>query len=256
MPWSSRIQFMLAAGVTAGALLAGAAVFRPQVEPDIPSHANPAPKSAPSPEASKRPLPDFFVMIDASHGGDDAGARLGPTKVPEKEVSLILARQLKHQLEERGIAARLLRDGDVSLSLDQRAAITNEERAGLYIALHAGQPGNGFRVYAPALLMAQRNSTGRFLPWENAQTGSLAQSRVIAGLVANELRKSGITTATLAAPLRPLNNVVAPAIAVELSPGTTDPRSPQFQRIENALISGIVAGVLAVRDQEGKGPRL
>lgn len=254
MRWSSRIQLMIAASAAAGALLAGAAVLRPQVEPDIPSRSGPAPAPVPSPEAAKRPVPEFFVMIDASHGGDDAGARLGPGKVPEKEVSLILARQLKHQLEERGIAARLLRDADVNLSLEQRAAITNQEHAGLYIALHAGEPGKGIRVYAPALLMTQPTSVGRFLPWESAQRGSLEQSRLMAGAVANELRKSGITTATLAAPLRPLNNVVPPAIAVELSPGNADPRSPQFQRLENALVSGIAAGVVAAHNQENRGP--
>jgi N-acetylmuramoyl-L-alanine amidase len=195
-------------------------------------------------------------MIDASHGGDDRGASLGPTRVPEKEVSLALARQLKHQLEERGIAARLLRDADVNLSLEQRAAITNEQHAGLYIALHAGQPGRGIRIYAPALLMAPSSSAGPFLPWESAQSGSLEQSRLMARLVANELRKTGLATATLDATIRPLNNVIAPAVAVEWAPGAADPRSPQVVRQENMLVSGIASAILAAHGPESRGPGL
>ena len=256
MRCKSRLRFALAATIASAALLAGGSALRSQMSADIPSQANTTPSPPPSFETPKRPVPEFFVMIDPSHGGDDPGASLGSAKVPEKEVSLALARQLKHQLEERGIAARLLRDSDVNLSLEQRAAITNQERAGLYIALHAGQPGKGIRVYAPALLMAQAPSAGRFLSWESAQTGALEQSRAVAGLVTGELRKAGLATSNLGVNLRPLNNVIVPAIAVEWAPGTADPRSPQVQKLENMLVSGIAAAIVAARKPEGKGTSL
>jgi N-acetylmuramoyl-L-alanine amidase len=252
MRWINRSRLAIAT-LMGGALLAGGAVPRSPMPADIPPTTRATPSPTPSLESPKHAAPEYFVMIDASHGGDDPGASLGPTRVPEKEVSLALARQLKHQLEERGVAARLLRDSDVNLSLEQRAALTNEEHAGLYIALHAGQPGRGIRVYSPALLMAQPPSAGRFLPWESAQLGSLPQSRLAATLVANELRKNGLTTQIVASPLRPLNNVVAPAIAVEWALGTMDPHSPQLQKLENMLASGIAAAILAARSQEGRG---
>jgi N-acetylmuramoyl-L-alanine amidase len=192
-------------------------------------------------------------MLDASHGGEDAGASLGPAKVPEKEISLALARLIKRQLEERGIPARLLRDADVNLSLEQRAAITNEEHAGLYVSLHAGQPGKGVRVYSPALLMAQSPSVGRFRPWESAQAGSLEQSRLAARTVAAELRKTGLAVASLGTTLRPLNNVIPPAIGVEWAPGTEDLHAPQLQRLANMLAAGIATAIPPVRNAEGKG---
>lgn len=188
-------------------------------------------------------------MIDPSHGGDDRGAMLAGGKVLEKDVSLALARELKRQLEDRGVAARLLRDSDVNLSLERRAAITNEERAAIYIALHAGQPGKGVRVYAPALPLAPPPAVGRFLPWEGAQAGSLDRSRALARVVANELRKTGLPVASLAAPLRPLNNLIATAIAVEWAPGPEDLRPPQLQRLGNTLAGAIASGIVQARSQ-------
>jgi len=104
-------------------------------------------------------------MIDPSHGGYDKGADFGGNLV-EKDITLKLARELRKELEERGIASRMLRDSDVDVPLERRAEITNEQRAGIYVALHAGRPGRGVRVYTP-LLVNPEQPAGRFLPWES-----------------------------------------------------------------------------------------
>lgn len=188
-------------------------------------------------------------MIDPSHGGDDKGAMLAGGKVAEKDIALALARELKRQLEDRGVAARLLRDSDVTLSLERRASITNEEHAAIYVAIHAGQPGKGVRVYAPALALAPSPAVGRFLPWDSAQAGSLDRSRALAAIVANELGKTGLPVARLAAPVRPLNNLTTAAIAVEWVPGPEDLRPPQLQKLGNALAGAIAAGIVQARSQ-------
>jgi N-acetylmuramoyl-L-alanine amidase len=230
------------------------AVLRPQVEAGLTLQTVAAPSPLPSVQAPKHSPQDFFVMIDPSHGGDDNGAKLAGGKVEEKDVSLALARELKRQLEERGIAARLLRDSDANLSLERRAAITNQEHAAIYVALHAGQPGKGVRVYAPALALTQPPAAGRFLPWEGAQAGSMERSRVVARMVVNELRKTGLPVASLAAPLRPLNNVITPAIAVEWAPGAEDLRPLQLQKFGNVLASAIASGILQARSQGADRP--
>jgi N-acetylmuramoyl-L-alanine amidase len=243
----------MAATTLLGAVLfmAGAAV-RPQLKAELPLQSVSPASPVVSTQAPKHSPQDFFVMIDPSHGGDDNGAMLGGGKVMEKEVSLALARELKRQLGERGIPARLLRDSDMSLSLERRAAITNEERAGIYIALHAGQPGKGVRVYAPAVV--QQAAAGRFLPWEGAQAGSLDRSRAVARMVANELRKTGLPVASLAASVRPLNNLITPAIAVEWAPGAEELRLPQLQKLGSVLASAIASGVLQARNQGADRP--
>jgi N-acetylmuramoyl-L-alanine amidase len=206
-----------------------------------------------SPAESQRHTTEFFVMIDPSHGGPDKGASFG-SRLTEKEITLRLGRELHKELEERGIASRLLRDGDIELGLERRAEITNEQHAGMYVALHAGRPGKGVRVYAPFLTDPQQPATGRFLPWESAQSGSLTRSQTAALTIAGELRKKGLTVSALGMPLRPLNNIVAPAIAVELAPEGNDMQSLESPKRQNAVASALAAGIAQAKSQFGARP--
>jgi N-acetylmuramoyl-L-alanine amidase len=224
--------------------------LQPQV-PDISSVPPPAQPITPPAESQKR-SPEFFVMIDPSHGGNDKGASFGG-KLVEKDITLRLARELRKQLEQRGMAVRLLRESDVDLSLDRRAEITNEQHAGIYVALHAGRPGKGVRVYAPFLTDPQQPLAGRFLPWESAQSGALNRSQTVARAVSDELRKKGLRVARLGVPLRPLNNIAVPAIAVELAPDENDPQSFESQKRHNNIATAIAVGIVQIRSQlEGR----
>jgi N-acetylmuramoyl-L-alanine amidase len=106
-------------------------------------------------------------VIDASHGGDDRGETLSPTLF-EKDVTVALARSLRQELESRGITVLDLRDSDATLSLDQRAYVTNTNRVAIYIALHATASGHGVRVYT-ALLPYGGDDRGPFHSWNTAQ---------------------------------------------------------------------------------------
>ena len=189
-------------------------------------------------------------MIDPSHGGTDRGATFGG-KLVEKDITLRLAREVRKELEERGIAVRLLRESDIDMSLDRRAEITNEQRAGIYVALHAGRPGKGIRVYTPLLIDVQQTQAGRFLPWETAQSGALSRSKNLAYSVSEELKKKGLTVANLGVPLRPLNNIAAPAIAVELAPDENDAQPFEGQKRQNAVATAIALGIAQIRSQAG-----
>jgi N-acetylmuramoyl-L-alanine amidase len=209
----------------------------------------PAQPSVPSAEDQKR-APEFFIMIDPGHGGTDKGASFSG-KLMEKDITLRLARELRKELEERGIAVRLLRESDVDLSLDRRAEITNEQRASVYVALHAGHPGKGVRVYAPILTDAKQPLAEHFLPWESAQSSSLTRSQNVAHVVSEELQKKGLTVVNLSIPLRPLNNIGAPAIAVELAPDENDLQSLESQKRQNSVATAIAMGIVQVRSQLG-----
>jgi N-acetylmuramoyl-L-alanine amidase len=225
--------------------------LQPQV-PEVSATPPPTQPGAPAAEGQKRP-PEFFVMIDPSHGGNDKGASFGG-KLVEKDITLRLARALRKDLEERGIAARLLRESDIDLSLDRRAEITNEQHAGIYVALHAGRPGKGVRVYAALLTDPQQPLAGRFLPWESAQSGALSRSQTVARAVSEELRKKAMVVASLGMPLRPLNNIASPAIAVELALVEDDPQSLESQRRQNNVATAIALGIAQVRSQMGVRP--
>ncbi len=207
----------------------------------------PTPPSAPAPTP---PAPRrYFAVVDASHGGDDHGETLSSTLM-EKDVTVVLARSLRQELESRGIPTLVLRDSDANLSLDQRAVFANADRAAIYIAVHAASNGHGVRVYT-ALLPYGSDDHGPFKSWTTAQHASLSLSQTAANAVAAEMQRRQIPVRSLAAPLRPLNNVIGAAIAVEVAPQGSDPTqltAPDYQQL---VTSGIATAIAATRDQLG-----
>jgi len=213
---------------------------------------SPAASASPSPTpgaAEKSAQPELLVIIDPSHGGDDKGVVFAP-HVFEKDLTLSVARLLRKELQDRGIAAHLLRDSDFSIPLERRAELCNQQRPSLYIAVHAGEPGKGVRVYTPILPAAQQSVNG-FLPWEAAQAPVLKNSNAIAGAVTRELKKKDIKALDMKAFLRPLNNIVAPAIAVELAADRSDPHSLESTRLQTAVATAVASGIAQARNQLG-----
>jgi N-acetylmuramoyl-L-alanine amidase len=192
------------------------------------------------------------VLIDPSHGGEDKGA-VFTSKLLEKDVTLSLARELRKELTQRGIPAKMLRDGDVNMGLDRRAEIANEPHTALYIALHAGRPGRGVRVYAP-MLTSPQPPTGRFLAWDSAQAQSLERSRKLAQAVAKELKRKEMQVTVLGVSLRPLSNVVPPAIAVEMAPDPNNAHSLESEKMQNTVASAIAAAIAQTRGLAGGHP--
>ena len=204
------------------------------------------------PTVSTAQTREFFVMIDPSHGGYDKGANFG-NKLLEKDITLRLARELRKELDDRGIPSRMLRDSDVDVPMERRAEITNEQRAGIYVAIHAGRPGHGVRVYT-SLPIDPQQPTGRFLPWQSAQSPALDRSKAAGQIIASELRKKGMNVSMLGIPIRPLNNIVVPAIAVELAPEGNDLQSIESSRRNTAIASAIAVGIVQARGQMGARP--
>jgi N-acetylmuramoyl-L-alanine amidase len=231
----------------------------------------PAPSSAPTTSAANRPVTQnlnpptpglaaqppiprrYFAIVDASHGGQDHGEALGPT-LAEKDITVQFARQLKQDLEGRGISTLMLRDSDANLSLDDRAFYTNSMHAAVYIAFHAASNGHGVRLYTAVLPVGSDEDRGPFLDWSTAQSSSIPLSQAAAASVAAELKRVQVSVRTLSAPLRPLNNVETAAIAVEVAPPGADLSAltaPDYQQ----LIAGAIAnGVLDIRAQLGAAP--
>jgi N-acetylmuramoyl-L-alanine amidase len=191
----------------------------------------------------------YFAVVDASHGGDDHGETLSSTLM-EKDVTVALARSLRQELESRGIPTLVLRDSDANLSLDQRAVFANADRAAIYVALHAASSGHGVRVYT-ALLPFGGDDRGAFRSWTTAQHTSLSLSQNTANAVVAEMRRRQIPVRTLAAPLRPLNNVTGAAIAVEVSPQGSDSSQLSAPDYQQLVTSAVATAIAATRDQLG-----
>lgn len=212
--------------------------------------ASPAvPPGATPPAGAPAVARHFYAVVDASHGGDDRGAALSD-KLAEKDVTLALARRLRQELESRGISTFVLRDSDANLTLDQRAVFTNTAHPVIYIGLHAASDGKGVRLYT-AMLPAGGENNGPFLSWDTAQTRFLPVSQIAAQGVAAEFVKRQIQVRTLGAPMRPLNNVIAAAIAVEVAPPGTDVLDLTLPAYQQNVVSAVATGIAAVRDKLG-----
>ncbi len=80
---------------------------------------------------------DIVIAIDAGHGGEDPGA-LGPKGIREKQVVLAISRELKTLLDQTpGFRAKLVRDGDYYIPLRGRTHIARQNRADMFISIHA-----------------------------------------------------------------------------------------------------------------------
>jgi N-acetylmuramoyl-L-alanine amidase len=188
----------------------------------------------------------LLIMIDPAHGGSESGALLSPSLL-EKDMTLAVARRLRQELGSRGLAAQLVRNTDATLSTDQRAAAVNAARPGLYISIHATSQGKGMRIYAA--LLPSRNEggdRGLFRDWQTAQSVALSRSQSMQAQVFSSVQKTGFPIRALMAPLRPLNNVTVPALAIEIAPTTgnvSQLASADYQQMISAVLGNSIAAM-------------
>ena len=224
----------------------------PPTSPAAPAPPNP---TAPPPAGQIAAAPSggtshrVLAVVDPAHGGAERGAALTGT-LAEKDVTLGFARLLRHELEQRGFSVVLLRDADINLTLDQRAGTANAARAGIYISLHAASQGTGARVYT-ALLPVEGQDNGTFHAWNAAQARALPLSRTVAAAIVSEMQRRQFPARESSASLRPLNNVLMPALAVELAPGPNGIADLPSANYQQQVAAAIADAVAPFRDRMG-----
>jgi N-acetylmuramoyl-L-alanine amidase len=222
--------------------------------PSVPAPVAPQPiPSSPSVTGPASGAPrGVLAVVDPAHGGSERGAALSDT-VAEKNVTLGFARLLRHELEQRGFSVILSRDSDASVSLDQRAGMANAAHAAIFISLHAASLGTGARVYT-SLLPVEGESKEAFHAWNVAQAPSLALSRSYAVAIVSEMQRRQIPAREFLASLRPLNNVVMPALAVELAPGPNGISDLSSANYQQQVAAAIADALAPFRDRLGGQP--
>lgn len=105
---------------------------------------------------------DFVVVIDAGHGGHDAGA-VGKTS-KEKDINLKVALAVGKLIEnsDRDVKVIYTRKKDVFVTLQGRAQIANKNKADLFISIHTnalakGRTIQGTETYTLGLHRTQEN---------------------------------------------------------------------------------------------------
>jgi N-acetylmuramoyl-L-alanine amidase len=214
-------------------------------EPPAPPSPPPAPAPAPATPADPLPMPApppgvRTVVIDPGHGGDEQGAR-GAGGSLEKDITLQVARRLRTMIEGRlGLRVFLTRDDDRTMSLDDRAAYANSQRADVFVSIHANaalrpamrgaevfylsvdradvdaRPLDDPRELLPALGGGARAID--LISWETAHSRSLQQSSSLAGMVEQAFRGRVEMSPrpVQQAPFRVLVGATMPAILVEV----------------------------------------
>jgi len=234
------------------AALAGVAAtaysIRAQPQGQIPRPAQPSSPAAPA-------ITRNLIVLDPAHGGPDLGATLGD-RVFEKDVTLAFAARLRTVLASAGFTVVLTRDTDPAdpLTADQRAELANRAHAAACLVLHATSTGSGVHVYTSTLPPPPEDTAGdspQFVPtpWDSAQAAYVRRSQRLAGNLSAALAGSSLPAILGQAPLRPLDNLTCPAVAIELAP-LQSAVTPVTDAAYQQRVAGTLTGALRTwRDQ-------
>jgi N-acetylmuramoyl-L-alanine amidase len=178
------------------------------------------------------------VVIDPGHGGDDVGAR-GAGSAVEKDLTLAVARRIKTTIESRlGIRVLMTREDDRSIPLDQRIAIANNNKADVFLSLHANASlrpaAAGATIYIASFDEADKSQTTlkpervpvfggglrdiELVRWDFAQIRHVDQSAELGRILEETLRgRTAVDVRPLErAPFRVLESANMPAVLVEM----------------------------------------
>jgi len=236
-----------------------------------------APATAPPPVLDLPPSGGIRTfVVDAGHGGTEDGAH-GPGGTLEKHVTLSVARRLKSALEARlGVRVILTRDADATVDLDERAAVANNNKADLFVSLHANASvrasATGAEVFYLSLEeygdQAQRVAKGETeaLPvfgggtrdievilWEMAQARYIEASAALAKEVESALRERVPMSprAIQQAPFRVLVGANMPAVLVEMGfiTNADQERLLTSEPFQGLIVQSLVESITRFRDR-------
>jgi N-acetylmuramoyl-L-alanine amidase len=212
------------------------------------------------------------VAIDAGHGGAEAGSR-GAAGTLEKDVALSVGRRLKAALEARlGVRVVMTREDDRDLTIENRTAIANNNKADLFVSLHANASFRpevvGAAVYVAAFSESDLSSEGlaperlpvfggglrsiEVVPWNLAQIPHREESDRFAQAVSNALN-GHVPLAPRPvehAPLRVLESANMPAVLLEMAYLTNADQEKALSGAEtqNAIVQALLDAIVRFRD--------
>ena len=162
------------------------------------------------------------VILDPGHGGKDLGAVRRSEQ--EKDLALAITRKVKERLERGGIPARMTRDSDVFIPLDQRLQDSIDWGGSVFVSLHVNQDRNrkaqGIDVYAfgrESRRFARRRHQHRLPVLPAPPRAAQEASAELAGELVHSLRSRGLRVDQPAkAGFYVLKNPAIPSVLIEL----------------------------------------
>lgn len=215
------------------------------------------------------------IVIDPGHGGRMEPGAQGKFGTLEKDIALALSLKLKDVIEQKlPVRVELTRDSDVSVSLENRAAIANHEKADLFLSIHVNssyrKDARGSETFflsneatddeSRKLAYLENNPADvergiggdnqdeiTMILWDMAQSAYLKESSLLAETIQEELnyllktRNRGIKQA----PFRVLTGVACPAVLVEVGfiSNPDEEKRLRTQWFQNNVVEAIFRGV-------------
>ncbi len=86
------------------------------------------------------PLQGLNIVINAGHGGREPGA-ISPTGIAEKDVNLIISKELSKWLRNAGANVQMTRTSDTTLTLRERVQFARKHQAHIFLWIHNNSVG-------------------------------------------------------------------------------------------------------------------
>ncbi len=263
-----------ASGLNFNPVLAeGGKVLLADVQKPAPVVAEPPPPAAAAPSAAP-PAPTGIeegpagasgallplVVLDAGHGGEDAGARSRDGVLEKNLAAQLVARVRAGLLDTNKYRILLTRVGDSNPSLEQRETSANVARPAFFLTFHAGQLGAAaprvviYSYLLPApLVAAPADPPSLLVPWTRVQQRHLGRSRQLAGILQQHFSQilGIIADGPAEAPVRTLRSIDAPALAIEV--GSLSPDTDATPLVNTEFQQKIAAAVVqALEEFQGR----
>lgn len=182
-------------------------------------------------------LSNVFV-IDAGHGGYDFG--ITSEDVSEKDISLILAKDLGKVLSKKGKKVFLTRNVDQYISLADRIKFVNQKSPDVFISLHSSMSEN-FILYSTKFEEQGSNEIVDLYSLSSRQKKYIGKSKALSDSIGKAIEdefKADVIRREMPLPI--LNSVGAPSVLIELpSPRFVVYDQQMRARLKNSIISGV-----------------
>ena len=189
-----------------------------------------------------------LIVIDPGHGGSDFGALDISQHIKEKDITLDFAKSLKKILFSRlGVNVILTRKEDKNLSLDERAAIANNNKADLFLSLHIGANfsliSNGVRI---CVLKEENNLENFNFFWKFQQIPFIKKSLKLAEILKEAFENTHIfqDIEIIRGRFYLLEAIKAPAVIIEVGFITNSYDLEKILNQKEEIISTIYFGIL------------
>ncbi len=189
-------------------------------------------------DAAEKAISSRVIFLDSGHGGYDYG--LLSKDIKEKDLNLLLTKDLIAALSKKGNKVFLTRKADHSLSMLDRIILANSKKPDIFISIHSSAS-NAFAVYTATSDEAAAETHIKLYSLTARQSRHLEKSRGLAKALGNSLKnefKGEVFIRELPLPL--LNSMDSTAVIIEypsLKLNTYDQK--MRERLVNAIAKGV-----------------